>query len=134
MKKLLLFICCMALVSFVNCNKDTYTLTVYISSTVGTNYTAYAKLVSEGGSENTAPEYSGSSALISPGVATITIDDIEDNTYTLYTFLDNNTTGQADPANPVAESGDYESNFYYGASITMDDDAVITASNWTGPL
>jgi hypothetical protein len=125
MKKLLVFIGCLALVSLVNCNKSKYTLTLALDNSSGNGYTAYSKLVTEGGDENSTAEYSGK-AIFSGNYAAIIIEDIEEATYTLYTFIDDNNH-ITDPNNPKPDTGDP----YNSQTIIMEDDITLPISSWT---
>jgi hypothetical protein len=110
MKKLLVFIGCLALVSLVNCNKSKYTLTLALDNSSGNGYTA---------------EYSGK-AIFSGNYAAIIIEDIEEATYTLYTFIDDNNH-ITDPNNPKPDTGDP----YNSQTIIMEDDITLPISSWT---
>jgi hypothetical protein len=124
MKKLLVFIGCLALISLVNCNKDKYTLTLVLNNTSGVSGdTAYTKLVTPGGNENSTAEYSGSSIFVS-NYATIIIEDIEDATYTLYTFIDED--GNCNVSDPKPDSGDP----FNSQTIIMEDDVNLPISSW----
>jgi hypothetical protein len=127
MKKLLLFICCLALVSLVNCNKDKYTLTIALNdSATSGNYTAYAKLVGQGDADTATAKYSGSGNTIN-GAGTITIEDIEEDTYTWYIFIDSTT-----PNGATVDTGDRAAG---GLDIEINDDMPLSVtSGWTNHL
>jgi hypothetical protein len=132
MKKLLLVVCCLALVSFVSCKDDDkkYKITVHLNKNGVDGRTAYAKIGADGASINASTaEYSGSAVFIGTQ-ATLTIDDIEEGTYSAYIFID------ADGDSSVTLLPDCDSDYATGESSTkIDDDREDTVldGDWDGP-
>jgi hypothetical protein len=130
-KKLLVFIGCLALVSLVNCNqKEKYTLTFKLHDTsISGIHMAYAKLVLIYGNETDQALYSGSSSF-SSNTGIIIINDIEENedySYAYYVFIDTDDSSFGS-TNPVSETGDRIAHSF----IDMDDDYTITIDSANG--
>ena len=123
MKQLMIIVACVALVSFVNCSKTKLTFQLHDEGTIEGNYTAYAKLVDQGGDETDTAKYSGLCSYVR-GEGSMVIDDVAKGNYTWYVFIDKESPYSENPSSKDRTAG--------GEAVKIDKDMTIIVNDGWG--